>query len=199
MWRYRLLNDRKSIGHHIYSEPTGLSWISSGSSNWEFWTSRITCHWSLSSSAFSSATRSPPCVTSGVISNNNKLSEDSREASLFTYYDILLVFLLSICWESVGFTIEAQIWLPYSKWSSCPLVLKFCILSRLSWNLLTHLSSIFDPTRLFDMVIGRTIKYPKGVIVLSNLSWPNFQRSFTSYRRWKNLLMRWQAYANVLA
>jgi len=36
-----------------------------------------------------------------------------------------------------------------------------------------------------DMVIGRTTKYPKRVIVLSNFSWPYFQISFTSYHRWR--------------
>jgi len=47
----------------------------------------------------------------------------------------------------------------------------------------------------FNMIIGQTIKY--RVIILNNFFRPNFQRSLTSYHKRRNLLTRWQAYANA--
>ena len=91
-------------------------------------------------------------------------------------------------------------WHLYLRWSSCPLNPKFCNLSQLSWNPRTHLSSLSNPTCLPWMIIGRTTKYPKWVIVLSNLSGPYFQRRFLpSIVDEGNLLMWWQTHTNVSA
>ena len=86
---------------------------------------------------------------SGVISIDTDLSEEGGIASLSTCYDILLVFSLSTCWESVGFTIEAS--------SNTTSLLKLILLSfgsqiynlsHLSWNPLTHLSLVLDSSYL---------------------------------------------------
>jgi len=120
-----------------------------------------------------------------VWSHDTELSEDGGVASLSIGCDILSVFSLSTYWDSVGFTTKSL--------SNVTSLLKMIFLSFKSQILYpftpffeTH-KHIFPPFRtqlvFLDIVIGRTIKYPKRVIVLTNLSWLNFQRSFISYHK----------------
>ena len=48
------------------------------------------------------------CITVGEMSNDTELHRVCRVTSLSTWYDTSVVFLLSTCWDSVGFTIEAS-------------------------------------------------------------------------------------------
>ena len=89
-------------------------------------------------------------------------------------------------------------WHPYPRWSSCPFDPKFCSLSHLE----THEHTFpHSQTQLvfLDMVIGRTTKYLKRVIVLSKIFRPNSKGVLPPIADEGNLLTKWQAYANALA
>jgi len=150
----------------------------------ESWTSPVTGPWSSSILASSSATWSPPCVTSGVISNDIVVLQVveyhhslhvANSAGLFTLH--LLRVRRLYHWRLVKHDILAQddlffLWIP--KFVAFHIFLE------------THKGTFpRSQTQLvfLDMIIGWTTKYPKWVIILSNFSWPNFQRSLASYRK----------------
>jgi len=104
------LNDWKNINYnHICSESTGFTWISSSSSNYNRILD-ITHNWFLILISIS--------VLIGYIITTLCHHRCDLEwywfiwrwwsSSIATYCNILLVFLLSTCWEFIDFTIEVS-------------------------------------------------------------------------------------------
>ena len=106
----RIFNDWECICHnHICSERCGLLWVSSFSSSCNRILDLIhNLSLILMSSVSSSATWFSSRVTVGGISNDTELTGVCGVASLFNCCDTFVVLLLSTCWESVAFIIEAS-------------------------------------------------------------------------------------------
>ena len=112
-----------------------------------------------------------------------------RVASYSTSCDISLAFILSTCWETVGFTIKAS--------SNVTSVLQF-VAFQISLDTQKHK---FFYSRIqfifFDTRVDGQSKYPHQTIVLSSSTWLNFQQSLPPIANNDNLFIRWLAYTNV--